>query len=95
MFGNGLNTSSLSVSKVLGGLSKTLGTINQIIPIYKEAKPMIQNAKTAFSLFKEFSNSTANKIINNADKNVKPIKEKISNISNTNLKTINNPTFFQ
>lgn len=94
MFGNGLN-SSLSLGKVLGGLSKTLGIINQIIPIYKEAKPMIQNAKTAFNLFKEFSNNTADKIITNTDKNIKPIKEKISNISNTNLKTFNGPTFFQ
>lgn len=42
MFG-GPVTSGLTFTKVLGGISKTLGVANQIIPLYREAKPMINN----------------------------------------------------
>ena len=93
MFGPKIGT-SFSFGKILGGISKTLGVVNQVIPIYKEAKPMIQNARTAFSILKEFGNSTTNKIINNTEKNIIPIKEKINIINNVNS-NINNPTFFQ
>ena len=92
MFGKDVKL--FSWSKILGGMSKTLGIFNQIIPIYKEAKPMIQNARNAFNIVKEYSNKEVNKIINNKEKNIKPIKEKINIIKNVNQKS-NNPTFFQ
>jgi len=95
MFGPRLGTSSLSFGKILGGLSKTLGVVNQVIPIYKEAKPMIQNAKTAFSLIKEFGNTTTNRVMTNTEKNFKPLKEKINTIQNINLENQKGPTFFQ
>ena len=92
MFGKDVKL--FSWSKILGGMSKTLSIFNQIIPIYKEAKPMIQNARNAFNIVKEYSNKEVNKIINNKEKNIKPIKEKINIIKNDNQKS-NNPTFFQ
>lgn len=87
----------LSFTRVLGGISKTLGVVNQIIPIYKEAKPMINNARNAFSLIKEFSNTTTNRVMANTEKNMKPIKEKINNLAtnNSNFSTQKGPTFFQ
>ena len=93
MFGTGPKV--FSFSKMIGGMSKFLGVINEVIPIYKEAKPMITNARNAFSIVKEFGNNSLNKIIKNTEKNITPIKEKINNIQNVNLTSKNNPTFFQ
>lgn len=85
-----------SFSKVISGMSKTLGIVNQVIPIYKEAKPMTQNAHNAFNIVKEFGTASMNKIINNKEKNITPIKEKINTIKNVNFHfKNNNPTFFQ
>lgn len=95
MFGPRLGASSFSFGKLLGGLSKTLGVVNQVIPIYKEAKPIIQNAKTAFGILKEFGSSTTNRIMSNTEKNIKPIKEKINTIKSVNLNSSKGPTFFQ
>ncbi len=83
---------SLSFRGVIGGLSKTLGIVNQMIPLYKEAKPMINNARNAISIIKEFSNNAPAKIITNTEKNLKPLKEKVNTISLNNQK---GPTFFQ
>lgn len=44
----------LSLSKVVGGISKTLSVANQIIPLYREAKPIIQNARGALKIAREF-----------------------------------------
>ena len=96
MFGT-TNSTPLTFGKVLGGISKTLNVVNQVIPLYKEAKPMIQNAKTAFSIIKEIGNATTTKINQNVEKNVKPIKEKITEISQNNSRNTENkkgPTFF-
>ena len=86
-----------SWAKVIGGMSKTLGVVNQIIPIYKSAKPMIQNARSAFKVVKEFGNNSVNKIMINKEKNIKPIKEKINTTHNVNFtpNSNNNPKFFQ
>ncbi len=96
MFGPNMGGGVFSLTKVLGGISKTLGVVNQIIPIYKETKPMIQNFKSAVSLVKEFGSSATTRINNNKEKNIKPIKEKINTIKSANFTTnSNNPTFFQ
>ena len=92
MFGPRAALGGLSFTKVLGGLSKTLGVVNQIIPLYKEAKPMISNAGKAISIIRELGNTTTNRVMTNTAKNMAPIKEKI------NKQILNNqkgPTFFQ
>ena len=89
MFGNPYGT-ALSFTKVLSGISKTLNVANQVIPIYKEAKPMINNAKTILGALKEFgksnnSNSGANSTNQNTTK-----KDTVPT-----LRTVsNNPKFF-
>jgi len=86
---------TFSIGKMLGGISKTLNVANQIIPLYKEAKPMIQNAKNAIGLIKEFGNATTNKVLTNKEKNITPIKEKIEVLHSTNLsQNKKGPTFF-
>lgn len=41
---------SIKLSSILEGTSKTLGVINQAIPIYNQAKPIISNMKTLFKI---------------------------------------------
>ncbi len=54
MFPGQIVKTGLTLPKVISGISKTLNVANQIIPLYMQAKPMIQNAKSAFSVAKEF-----------------------------------------
>ena len=83
---------TITIPKVIGGISKTLGVINQIIPLYKEAKPMVNNMRNALGFIKEFSNNTTSRITTNTQKNMEPIKKKLENYSSINKK---GPTFFQ
>ena len=88
MFGNPYGT-GLSLTKVITGLSKTLSVANQVIPLYREAKPMINNAKTIFSALKEFGK---NNNTNKQDNSLKVVKEEKKE---TPLKGASNtPSFF-
>lgn len=91
MFGAPVKT-GLTLTKVLGGISKTLSVANQVIPLYQQAKPMIKNAKTVLSVLKDMNkspNNSSNKII--ANQNVKPNN---TNTNNVRLLKTNNPVFF-
>ncbi len=70
--------SGLSLTKILGGISKSLTIAEQIIPIYQKISPSISNLRSIVSNFKT----------NNNNNNVKQIKT-ITNNSNSH-----NPTFF-
>ncbi len=83
MFGPRIG-SGLSLTRIIGGISKTLNVVNQVIPIYKEAKPLVSSARNAMSLLKEFGNTTTKRVMDNTAKNIGPIKEKINNINNIN-----------
>lgn len=94
MFGQEIKT-GLTLSKVIGGLSKTLNLANQIIPLYKEAIPVVNNAKSVFSILKDLNKSPAKKTINTKPTNLKttfsnPPKKDTYNLS----KPSNNPRFF-
>lgn len=81
-------TNSLSLSKVLSGLSKGLGIVNQAIPIYKEVKPMVSNARKVLSVVKEINKPSNNsKIIDIEPKKV--VTEKVTPHNS------NTPVFFQ
>lgn len=90
MFGNIFKT--ISLTKAVNGIERTLDTVNRLIPIYKELEPVMNNTKKAINIIKDFGNNASNKITKNVQNNITPIKEKISN--NTNFQN-NNPTFFQ
>lgn len=82
MYGYPLLTRGFSLIKILSGLSKGLTIANQVIPIYKKAKPMVNNTKTIFKSLKE---------INMPDKK-KSVKIKKESITDSN--NLNNPKFF-
>ncbi len=93
MFGNPVS-SGLTLTKVIGGISKTLNIANQVIPLYREAKPIIQNARTILGVLKGMGNNSNDRSNN--------IKTSNSNIKKDSLKesnfpkpvSINNPQFF-
>lgn len=89
MFGNPYGT-GLTFTKVLSGISKTLNVANQVIPIYKEAKPMINNAKTILGALKEFGKS------NNSNSGTSSTNQDTTKKDTTpNIRTVsNNPKFF-
>ena len=97
MFPSSSITSGLTFTKVIGGISKTLGIVNQAIPIYKEVKPIIGRASNIYSIFKEFRNAPNANSNSNSANNIKTITP--TSINNITQKKVNNssslPIFFQ
>ena len=87
MYGN-IPNSGLTISKVFSGISKSLNVVNQLIPIYREVKPVIGNAKNILGVLKDFNNSTQLKEKSTAIISEKKDTSKVESISN------NNPIFF-
>lgn len=93
MFPSNMIKTGLTLPKVLGGISKTLNVANQVIPLYMQAKPMIQNARKAFTLAKEIMappNETKKSPTKKATSTV-TLQKKEEYISPTSQ---NNPVFF-
>ena len=61
MYNTSMLTKGLSLSKIIGGLSKTLQIANQVIPLYQKAKPIIKNARSAFSVLQELKKTIPQK----------------------------------
>lgn len=72
IFGN------LNFGSILNGTQKTLNIVNQGIPLIKQFKPVLNNAKTMFKVMNEFKKTETPSIV----------PEKIEKNS------LNNPTFF-
>ena len=45
--------STFSLGGILNGVNRTLGIANQVIPLWQQTKPLINNAKTAYQFFKQ------------------------------------------
>lgn len=91
MFGTNVVKSSLSLGKILSGISKGLGIVNQAIPIYKEIKPMMSNAKKILEIAKEFNKSSNTKTMD-----VTPKKEVTKTVTPSVITNSSpNPVFFQ
>lgn len=97
MFGNsplittGLK-STLTLPKVLNGISKTLGIVNQAIPLYRQAKPMIQKGRTLFKLASELGKPDSTTSASTTNK--QSIKSDTT-LPLSTPKKLNTPTFFQ
>lgn len=75
------NIKHINWSNFLDKTQKTLGIINQAIPIIYQVKPIIKNAKTAFKVVNAFKKET------NETKDIKDDKKDYTISSNS-------PTFF-
>ena len=84
LFGN----RNLSFSGFLTGTQKVLNIANQTIPLVKQVKPVIGNAKTMFKVMSEFKK-------NDKFMNEKTNKKNTYSHDNINNQTSNNgPVFF-
>lgn len=93
MFGTNVVGSGLSLTKVLGGISRGLSIANQVIPLYQQAKPMIQNAKKVMSVLKEF-NKPSNNINSTNNKTTGEVNSK-EKTETFKVQSGSTPVFFQ
>lgn len=56
-----LGTGKMSLSSILTNAQKTIGTVNQIIPLYNQIKPMVQNSKTLLNVAKSIKGDSTSK----------------------------------
>jgi len=86
----------LSFGRIISGTERALNFANQAIPLVKQVRPIIGNAKTMFKVMNEFKrqekpmSSTKNYSTNNT------INSEMNNIQTKNSNNIlnNEPTFF-
>lgn len=95
LFGSG------RLSSIISGTQKTLGLVNQTIPLVKQMKPVINNAKTMFKVMNEFKKvGTTNKpeITKSSNRSAVNTIPKENNSNQINQPEIiqndNGPTFF-
>ena len=93
-----MGTSKVTFSSLLNGASKTLGVINQAIPVFYQVKPIWNNAKTMFRVAREISSSNSSSInsssnSNNASNNTANTNTE-TNINSQEKESDNSPTFF-
>ena len=82
----------LSLLKILGGLSKTIGIARQILPIYQDVKPLLQGVPKVFTKLSDLQNRTReistmvnSGLYTNSTSQTEEIPKTVSN----------GPTFFQ
>jgi len=82
----------ITFNGILNGASKTLGVINQAIPVFYQIKPIWNNAKTMFRIAKAMNSSDfdASKIKVNTSHNTK----KYATTNNSSVINEEGPTFF-
>lgn len=76
----------INFGSLLDGAGKTLGVINQAIPIVYQVKPIINNAKTMFKIADELKNTNTTSNITNTSN--------ISDTSKTTEDITNRPIFY-
>ena len=93
MFGTNV-TSGLTLTKVLGGISRGLSIANQVIPLYQQVKPIVQSAKKVIGVLGELNKTSNNNSNSSNNKTTVEVssKEKTEPIR---IQSTNNPVFFQ
>lgn len=89
LLGRGLNWSS-----ILNNTQKTLGIVNQAIPMFKQMSPVVKNAKTMFKIMNEFKKEdTSSNVVNSTVNSTS--NDNYTAINQEDEKSYNNgPTFF-
>ena len=89
--GNGI-----TLGGILNGTQRVLNFANQAIPLVKQVRPMIGNAKTMFKVMNEFKRVEKPKenINNKPTNNISKIKQEETIIENNYTSTDEGPTFF-
>lgn len=79
--------SKINLSSLLSNAQKTLGVVNQAIPLYYQVKPVFKNLKALGKIGKEFTKLNEN---NNQNSNRSTQQESVTNISSNNEATTSN-----
>lgn len=82
--------SKISLGGILNGTQRVLSFANQAIPLVKQVRPMLGNAKTMFKVMNEFKKTETPSQRNNTTTNNSNISS--SNSSNTNTEVIEEKT---
>lgn len=102
LFARGLRlTRGINWGSLLDGTQKTLGVINQAIPIVYQVKPIINNAKTMFRIASQMASSDNNNTninrINtiNTNSNSNQNQNQVQTQTQTSINSsINRPIFY-
>lgn len=94
MFGANIGR-GLTLTSILGGISKGLGIINQAIPLYREIKPMIGSARKVMSVLQELKVNNNSNNTNNTTSNNKTTINIEENKKIVNESSQSAPVFFQ
>lgn len=94
--------SGVTLGGILNGTQRALNFANQAIPLVKQVRPMLGNAKTMFKVMNEFKRAekpNANNIVNNENLNNNPTNGINNNLNNSKNNSEFNeitdgPTFF-
>lgn len=79
--------SKINLSSLLSNAQKTLGVVNQAIPLYYQVKPIFKNLKALSKIGKEFTKISEN---NNQSSNENVQQDAVTNISSSNDVTTSN-----
>lgn len=77
---------SINWSTLLDGTQKTLGVINQAIPVVYQIKPIVSNAKTIFRI--------ADSLKSDDNKNTTPVQQEQNIPTPTKVEPSNSPIFY-
>ncbi len=94
MFGANIGR-GLTLTSVLGGISKGLGILNQAIPLYREIKPMIGSARKVMSVLQELKVNNNSNNTNNSTSNNKTTIDIEENKKIVTYESQSAPVFFQ
>lgn len=92
---NGSLLNNFSFTKIISGFNKTLNVVNKAIPVYKQVKPVIGNAKNVLNIFNASKQAKQDIINEEMLERTRPIVvNHNSNINNNSVK-LDTLTFFQ
>lgn len=96
LFSRLLDGNGITLGGILNGTQRALNFANQAIPLVKQVRPMIGNAKTMFKVMNEFKRVEKPKqnLSKKSTNNIANIKQEETIIENNYTSTDEGPTFF-
>jgi len=94
LLGGLFGSTGVTISNFLNGTQRVLNIANQTIPLVKQVKPMIGNAKTMFRVMNEFKKVEKPTIVNDNVENISNIENVDTYKKTNNIQNESGPTFF-
>lgn len=96
LFSRLLGGNGITLGGILNGTQRALNFANQAIPLVKQVRPMIGNAKTMFKVMNEFKRVEKPKqnLSKKSTNNIANINQEETIIENQYTSTYEGPTFF-